>query len=274
MELAVLAAGVDARHLLQLLEQRRVEAAPGKRLGQALGVDADQDCLDAGGDNLGGELLRVAPPQREEHAEAGAPHALLAVGAHVGQVDVAKRDRLDARGARGGERARHGRLVRLVGAGEGQRDLVQRQARGGGLLAQQLRAHAVHGDAPRRLVERRHEADDLDARVAAQRDQRHRGVLAARPAQPDAATAGGCGVGGGGGSVGGGGGGGSRRLLAAADVGVLLLAFISGHCVGYDNALGRLLLLRYVLDRSCFRALQNSFVLSQILTRLDQRVCA
>ena len=89
-----------------------------------------------------------------------------AVGADVFEEEIAEGDAVEAFGDGAGADLGHAGLVVGVGAGEGQVDLPEGQAGGGGLLVEQLLAEAVDGDAAELLVEGGEQGDDLVFGVA------------------------------------------------------------------------------------------------------------
>ena len=92
MELAVLAAGIDARR--QLGEQRPIEGAAGERLVEYAGIDADERCFEAEVDEFVRELGRIATPDGEQRATPDGGEAFLPVGADVLEEEVAEGDGL------------------------------------------------------------------------------------------------------------------------------------------------------------------------------------
>jgi hypothetical protein len=93
VELAVLAAGIDAGG--KVGEQRLVEAAADEGGIELVGIDADEDRLEAGVDELAGEGGGVTAPERKQGAAAGAGQPALTVGAHVLEEEVPEGDRGD-----------------------------------------------------------------------------------------------------------------------------------------------------------------------------------
>src|SRR4051794_41053047 len=103
VELAVLAAGVDAGG--QVGQQRLVKAAADEGGVELPGVDADECRLETGVDEIFGEDGGVAAPEGEEAGATGAGQSLLAIGADVGEEEVAEGNRGDSIERRSGERA-------------------------------------------------------------------------------------------------------------------------------------------------------------------------
>jgi len=81
VELAVLTARVDAPR--QVTQQPLVESSPGKRRVEHARVDAGDERLEAGRDELVCELARIAPPEREQPAPVFRNELLLAVRANI-----------------------------------------------------------------------------------------------------------------------------------------------------------------------------------------------
>jgi hypothetical protein len=110
----------------------------------------------------------------------------IAVGADVGQVQVAEHQPVHPAGRRPGQRRAQPVLVHLVGARPGQLDHPQWQAESPGLGAHQLQRHLVHGHPAGRGVDGDEQAQHVQVGVRPGRRQRHRAVLAGRPADPGA----------------------------------------------------------------------------------------
>src|SRR3990172_5641738 len=183
VEHAVLAAGVDARG--QVGEQCGVERAPGERAVEALGVDTSEFRAQAGADHVAPESAGIEAPEREQRRETRAGKLLLAVGADVLEEQVAEGHVRYAFGSRARDQRAHARFVLGIGAGVRERHAPERHAGRLGLGLQQLRAHAVHGDAIKALVHRGDEADDVVAIRRAQHVQRPGAVLAAGPGEQE-----------------------------------------------------------------------------------------
>jgi hypothetical protein len=80
----------------------------------------------------------------------------------------------------------HARLVVGVRAGEGQVDLPDGQADGGGLPVEEFLAKAVDGDAAEFFVDGGEQGDDLVLGLLAQEVKRPGAVLASAPTEQDA----------------------------------------------------------------------------------------
>src|SRR5215213_1148010 len=90
VELAVFPTGVDVGR--EFGEQALVVSTPGKGCTERARVDADDDGLEPEREEVAGELCRVTAPEWKEPVFAGGGKALLAVGAHVLEKEVAKGD--------------------------------------------------------------------------------------------------------------------------------------------------------------------------------------
>src|SRR5439155_24421511 len=178
VELAVLAAGVDARR--ELSEQPLVVAAPAEGGVERARIDADERRLEARIHELVRQRGRVLPPEREEAALAGRGETSLTVGADILQEQIAKGNRLDPEERGGRERFRHPRLVDLVDAARRDQHLDQRDPERFGLPRKQLAANAVHADPLVALGHGRDQRLRLE-QPAAKRPEDERRVLAAAP---------------------------------------------------------------------------------------------
>ncbi len=98
MKLAVLAARVDA--VRQIVEQRLIEAAAGKRRRQFFQIDHRQMRLDAGRDHFARQSRRsfvgLLMPDRKHRRHADAVEFFLAPGAQIGQKQIAENHMRDA----------------------------------------------------------------------------------------------------------------------------------------------------------------------------------
>jgi hypothetical protein len=88
VEFAVLAAGVDPRR--QFGEKLIVVRPPGERGVERARVEADEDRLEAGGNELPRELAGVAAPEREQAALAARGEPRFAVRPDVLEEEVAE----------------------------------------------------------------------------------------------------------------------------------------------------------------------------------------
>jgi hypothetical protein len=70
VELAVLPTGIDSRW--EIGEQALVIASPSERAVELARIDADEQGLEAGRDEVAGELGSVPAPEREQSALAAA----------------------------------------------------------------------------------------------------------------------------------------------------------------------------------------------------------
>ena len=92
--IAALAERVDAGG--QVLQEGRVEAAPGKGAVELGRVHAGQGGADSGVQHLPGQPRRIPAPDREEGLDPAPRQNSFAVVAYVFQEEVAKGQRLDA----------------------------------------------------------------------------------------------------------------------------------------------------------------------------------
>ena len=181
VELAVLAAGIDARPAGRS-SSCSIERAAGKRAIELARIDAGQPRLQAAVDHLAREIGgRLRLPDREQRLEPRAGQALLAIAPHVLEKQIAEGDVREAFGDESGDRCPHDRFVLLVRARPGQRHDVQRQAGRRGLRFQQLAPDRVHRDAIERLIGRREQPGGGVRMFLVEHVQHPRGVLAGRP---------------------------------------------------------------------------------------------
>jgi hypothetical protein len=188
VELAVLAAGIDARR--QVGEERGVEAPAREARIEPGGIDGDEMRLEPRRDDLVRQLVRVASPEREDRLHPGFGHARLAVGADILKEEVAEDHVADAIGGDGLERLGHAGLVDLVRAGPGQAHLDQRQAKRRHLRVEEARGAcraSPRGRRPRSRSSARRPTSARPVRRASM--QREGAVLPARPRQDRAGRA-------------------------------------------------------------------------------------
>ncbi len=183
VELAALAAGIDCGG--EVGEEGRVEGAAGEAGVEGAWVNCGETGLEAGGEHLlgefGGGQVEVGGPDGEDRFEAGACEVRYAVGADVFEEEVAKGHAVEAFGDSACADGSHARLVVGVRAGERQVDLPERQARGGGLLVEELFAGAVDGYAAEFFVDGREEGDDFVLGLLAKEVEGPGAVFAAGP---------------------------------------------------------------------------------------------
>lgn len=137
----------------------------------------------AGGDHLAGEGAGFAAPEREMRPHSG-PGALgLAVGADIGEVEIAEDDIGDPLREERREGGRHPGLVDLVRAGRGERNLDERQADGSGLGAQHLAPDAVDRDPVVGFADGGQQPDDIERARLARHMEGEGAVLARAPGE-------------------------------------------------------------------------------------------
>ncbi len=137
-------------------------------------------------DHLERERVGGLVPQREHGADRRGREHLLAVGADVGEEEVAEDHAGHAVGHRGVDGFGHEPLVLGVRARPRQLHHVHGQVESVGLGQQQLAPDGVHRDPIGVGVHRAQEADDVERGILAGAVQRERAVLAAAPAHPRA----------------------------------------------------------------------------------------
>ena len=135
-------------------------------------------------DHLRRQRARVPLPQRKQRRDAGARKLPLAIGADVGQEQIAERHCRNAVRLRLGDEAAHDAFVVGIRTGIGNVDRVQRQARSLCLRLQQRAPHGVHGHAVEGGVDRGEQPGHLVLTASPQHLQAPRRVLARTPAQP------------------------------------------------------------------------------------------
>jgi hypothetical protein len=94
VELAVLPAWIDMWR--QVFEEALVEGAACERGVELAGIDADEDRLEPFGDEAAGQLCGVPTPEREQPTPLRRREALLAIGAHLLEEEIAEGDCVDA----------------------------------------------------------------------------------------------------------------------------------------------------------------------------------
>ncbi len=110
-------------------------------------VDARDFGAEAGGDHGAGERRGGDLPDGEDGFEAGAGELLFAIGADVGEKEIAECHGLNGfAGSTLAERG-HASFVLFIGAGPGEGNGPEWEAEGLGLQLEQLAADGVHGDA-------------------------------------------------------------------------------------------------------------------------------
>ena len=185
VELAVLSAGI---HPLRQIGQESVVERPADERGvEGGGVQADDPGAESVVHEPPGQRPGGPSPEREHALEAEGPQLPQAVVADVLEKEVPERDSPDAAVAEPGERLAHGALVDLVRGARRDRDLGERKADRGRLLAQQGAANPVHADPVVPLGHRGDQLGDLEPVPGAQGIQRKRTVLAAAEGEGDRA---------------------------------------------------------------------------------------
>jgi len=190
VEFAVFAAGVGG--VGEVGEEIVIEFAAGEFGGDFGGVEAGDGGADAAGDDLAGKVAGVHAPEGEEGLHVNPGHLALAVGADIGEGDVAEDDFGDGEGAGALQGGAHDVFVLLLGAGGGDEDAVEGEAEGGGLRLEKGFPDAVHGDAVVGFGDAGEESDDVEVAGAAGEVERPEAVFAAAPGHP---RPGGAGVG-------------------------------------------------------------------------------
>lgn len=184
MKFAILAAGIDSGR--QLGEKPLVEIAAGEIGRQAPGVDAGELRAEAGGDHVARQLSGGDLPNGKQRLKACSRELAFAVGADIGEEEVAERDRLDAfRNCASADLA-HAGFVLFVRAGPGQRDGPQWKTCGFGLLFEEPPSDGMHRDAIERLVEGGNQGYNFDGRILTEEMQRPGAVFATGPRKRDA----------------------------------------------------------------------------------------
>ena len=185
MELAVLAAGIAGGR--QVRQQRRVECAAAEPRIQLVGIDATQVRLQARIDHLAGQGAGITAEQRGLDLPAVAFAQGLPPCAHVGQVEIAERNRPQPRPARTGRGERIGEcgLVNRVVAMRRNHRLDQRQSDRAGLCMQYVAPDAVHRHALILASDGGQQSHHLHIVALAQGVQGPCGVLAAAPCEQE-----------------------------------------------------------------------------------------
>src|SRR5207245_668498 len=124
-----------------------------ERRGQNSRIDACDPRAQASCDHLPREVRRVASPERKDRRQLRGGELLFAISADVLEKKVTEGAAVDRFFLRTEDRSSEHRLVLLVRAWTGNRQLPKRQARRTSLCAQQLRSNGVHRHAIRDLVD-------------------------------------------------------------------------------------------------------------------------
>ncbi len=145
MEFAVFATGIDLGR--QVGEELGIEIAASEFRGQNFRVHTGDFSAQAGSDHGPGQIGGGDLPDRKQGLEAGAGELLFAVGANVGEEQVAESHGVHLPGYGAGAEVAHASFVLLVGTGPGQGNGPERQADGLRLQLQKLAPDGVHGHA-------------------------------------------------------------------------------------------------------------------------------
>ena len=126
VELAALAAGIDGWR--QLRQQRGVIGSAGKTPVELLGIDARQDCAEAGGKHFPRERPGRLVPERKQRIDPRACQPLFAIPSDILEKEIAERDVREAFRACARHRVAHALFVDLVRTGRRNQHRPERDA--------------------------------------------------------------------------------------------------------------------------------------------------
>jgi hypothetical protein len=162
-------------------KQRFIKVAANERPIELSRVDTSQLRSHPTRDHLLCQGMRRQPPHGKYRLQSSVSHLLFAVGAHIFEKQIAKRNSFYAFGGCLGTGSTHKRFVLLIGAWPGQRDAPERKSGTRSLPLDQFASDCVHGDSISHVVEGGQQPDHLILSPLTENVQAPSAVFAAAP---------------------------------------------------------------------------------------------